>query len=185
MKFQKLFVSAVIVCFLVGTSGAAMAVENCLSGVILGQFVDDNVKTNQDCVIKDSIITGRVTVDFKEPGGAGRLGVLVMDGNIIRGRVKVVGGGSVIIRNIIVSSNLRVEDAEQNTVVQDNLIKGPGSIIVSDSIIEGADLVIIESNTVPEGNIRCKGNTDPSDGAVGAVAQRNIVPNGNITCYGQ
>lgn len=180
MKFQKLLVNTLTGCLLVGASGVAMAVNTCGSGAIVNMFIDDNVRTNGSCIIKDSVIRGNVIVDLPANG------ILIMDRNQVFGRVRVTGGGWVITGNLVVAANLKVTDAVSDSMVQGNRIKGQnGNIIVSGSFAGAEGFVLIDNNTVSDGDIRCTDNYDPINGEVDALATNNLVPRGKITCFGQ
>jgi hypothetical protein len=65
MRFQKLLISAVTVCVLVGVSSAAMAQEivGCPDGVIENTTVDSIViKLGSDCIIQNVVVLGDVTI---------------------------------------------------------------------------------------------------------------------------
>ena len=189
MKFQKLFVSAVTVCVLVGASGAAMAQANrvCTDernprlGVIHDETVFRNISVNKNCLIKDSIILGTITVlNDSHP-----LSTFILEGSLVVGEIRVIGGAAVIARNIVSGDNsIVIDSADKDTVVSDNLLQGTGNIIVEGSRAESA-LVLIDSNTLSHGDIRCVNNADPASGAVDAFARDNIVPRGQVTCFGQ
>ena len=69
MKIPNLLISTLTGCLFLGASGTAMAVTiPCTddpipaAGVIHGQLVAANVSVNKNCIIKDSIILGTITV---------------------------------------------------------------------------------------------------------------------------
>ena len=97
----------------------------------------------------------------------------------------MTGGSAAIMKNIIAGgNNLIIDSADNDTALKDNLIQGGGNIVVGGSLAEGA-LVLIDSNTVPDGNIRCLNNADPTTGRIDAFARSNIVPRSKVTCFGQ
>jgi hypothetical protein len=205
MKTQKLIVIVAIVCLLVGASGAAMAVEECASGFILNQTITDNIRPEGDCIIDNSIIEGNVRIEDNNCviKGSVIMGnvravfnddpklVLAMDNNVVFGRVIVEGGSAAIVTNVIIKERLNdpnnrlvIENPAKNTVLKDNLIKGGNIRVVT--AFTGNDYVLIEGNTVSDGDIRCPGkNNDPFGAPVDAFAINNLVPRGNITCFGQ
>jgi len=173
MKSQKLLVIVAISCLLVGASGAAMAQPNntCPLGVILGEVVVGNLTVGGDCYVSGAIITGNVIVSNA------RADVFVMYDVVVNGRVKVTGGSAVIYRSVVVGRNLVVEDTV-DTIVEYTLIEAGNMRFV------GNEQVLIHSNTVNDGNIRCVNNVGLS-GQLGEYATQNTVPNGVVTCFGQ
>jgi len=151
------------------------------AGVIQGQLVVANVSVNKNCIIKDSVILGTITV----LNGDNPAATFILDESVVVGRIRIIGGAAVVTNNILSGdNNLVIDSADNDTVLQDNLLQGGGNIIVRGSLAESA-LVIIDSNTVTHGDIRCINNADPATGAVDAFARDNIVPRGKITCFGQ
>jgi hypothetical protein len=103
MKSLKLFVSVAIVCLLVGASGAAMAVEECLDGILEGEIVDDIIIENRSCVIDDATVTGTIQVTNAEE--------ITIIGSKVSGRVLVqqsryaTVAGNKFERNLVVRNN--------------------------------------------------------------------------------
>lgn len=182
MRFTKMILGAVTVFSMLGASGVAMAVETCGSGAIVNQFVDDDVRINASCIIKDSVIMGDVKADL--PGVGVGSDILIMDRNQVFGLIKVTGGSSIITGNLVVGADLKVKDAVSDSMVQGNRIKS-GNIVISGGIAGPEGFVLIDNNTVSNGDIRCKGQYVLIHGTVDALATNNLVPRGKVTCFGQ
>jgi hypothetical protein len=172
-----MFVIVALVCLLVGVSGAAMAVDlgpildsTCPLGVILTEVVD-NLTPVGNCLVQGSIIMGDVTVNNATDQ------VFVMRDTIVNGGVRVIGGSAVISKIVVVSSNLVVRDTTKS-VVQDSLVA------VGNMRFVGNEQVLIRTNVVPVGAIRCVNNIG-EEGQLGEFATQNLVPSGVVTCFGQ
>jgi cytoskeletal protein CcmA (bactofilin family) len=173
MKTQKLLVIVAISCLMLGGLGADMAAakdHECPLGAETGLVLGD-VRVSGDCVVQAAAITGNVIVNNASDE------TFVLYNTIVNGKVKVKGGTVIIKEAVVVSSNLVVNDTI-NTVVSDTLVAEGNMRFVGNSY------VLIESNVVPIGNIRCKDNYDPS-GNRADYANQNVVPRGTITCFGQ
>jgi len=171
MKVQQLLVRALFGCVLVGASGAAMAGpelpsdSSCPLGVILNEAVNNLTVQGQDCLVQDAIIVGNVKVSNR-PGE-----VFVLRDSIVNGRVRITGGAVSITGTEVITSNLVVKDTTE-AVVRNTLVR------VGNMRFEGNDYVLLISNTVGDGNIRCVKN-------ILELAVENIIPNGVETCFGQ
>ena len=173
MKTQKLLVIVAISCLMLGGLGADMAAAedtDCPLGAETGLVLGD-VTVAGDCFVQAAVITGDVTVN-NEPDET-----FVLYNTVVNGKVKVKGGIVIIKESVVVHSNLVVNDTI-NTVVSDTLVAEGNMRFV------GNEYVLITTNVVPLGNIRCKDNVAP-DGTRADYANKNIVPRGNITCFGQ
>ena len=172
MKTQKLLVIVAISCLMLGVSGAAMAQDsNCPAGAVTG-LVDGDLTVRGDCVVQGAVITGDVRVNNAVENS------FVLRDTTVNGQVIVRGGSVIITRTVVVSSNLRVKDTI-DTVVENTLVA------VGNMRFVGNQQVLIYSNTVPVGDIRCKDNINPDDLLIGEYATQNIVPTGVVTCFGQ
>jgi len=201
MKSQNLIVIAASICLLVGTSGTAQEATTCAvshqnpeDGLIQNEFVQGNVSVFGDCVIENSIILGDVLAEL------GRDESLVLHGSIVIGQVLVVGGSAAIDSNIFPGGHGTTSDGisitrpnrivingtDNQTAVSNNLLQGPGDILINGSPLESS-MVLIYSNTVTYGNIRCVGafSHDASGFDTDAIAYDNIVPQGKVTCVGR
>lgn len=187
MKFQKLFFGIATTCLLVGASGAAMAATVCNGNDIpedgflkIGHTVG-NVEVTGNCVIVDWLVVGNVIANL------GPDDTLVMYENVVLGKIKVTGGSAALKFNILPGGHVTggnatsgggnrivIDSVDNDTVVTQNLLQGPGNIVVRSSSIEGAQ-VLIEGNTVTRGDIRCEDLED-------ATASGNTVPRGKTTC---
>jgi hypothetical protein len=121
MKSQKLIVIAAIVCLLVGASGAAMAVENCAGGLLVGIILEDVVIDGSDCLIQDAAVFGDIrvsnsediTIVSSEASGviliqdSGVVAVIASSARNIRVRRNdlVLVVGSIAKRNLVVNRN--------------------------------------------------------------------------------
>ena len=191
MKYQKLLVITAIVCLLMGASVAAMATDiictdmgNPAEAVLINELVEGTVSVTGNCIIENSVILGNVTATLE------RNEVLVLLRSVVMGQVKVTGGSAAIDNNILPGGSggnrIVIKRIDNDTVVSDNLIQGPGNIVVRGSDLESA-IVAIYSNTVINGDIRCVGNVsqDTSGVDTDAFAYDNVVPAGVVTCFGQ
>ena len=62
MKYQKLLISSLTGCLLVGASGAAIAAERCRNGLVIGPISTDVIVRNRPCVIRKASVSGKVDV---------------------------------------------------------------------------------------------------------------------------
>lgn len=142
MKFQKLFVSVVTACLMLGASNAAMAL-GCLTGVIQDTIVDEIVIDGGSCLIIGVSVRGNIDVSNGD--------AVVMVENDVDGRIRVVNTGFVgVVGNRVANGNINVRESGQVQVL-DNDTK-IGSILVNQN--SEADVNRNDANF----NIRCRGN---------------------------
>jgi len=151
MKNQKLFVSAAIVCLLVGASGAAMAELNgCGDGVLLGETFDSGLRITGDepCVIISSTIQGDIRVI--------NLPYVLLLNNKVGGIIRVDGNAGIgvanVIANTVLGGNIVVRDVEFANVLENDTVTG--NIRVNDNV-----KAFVQKNIAAQ-NLRCRRNTD-------------------------
>ena len=177
MKTKKLLVITAIVCLLVGTSGAAMARNDCPEGSLAGGTFDEIVITDPgvDCSVVGVIVNGNVIVR-----DADQFTIL---GSLVNGNLRVINSVSALIANSTVEGgNLVTRGGEFSTVVRNIVIGGSIRVIDdkdsgNDSGFEQQQKVSVLQNLVFSGNLRVNGNEEADVG-------ENKVTNGDITCSG-
>jgi hypothetical protein len=115
MNIQKLILSAVTACLMVGASGAAMAVD--CDGIIADETVQNvTVGTGASCIVTNSNVRGT----FVATGAS----VVVLTDNNIDGQVLIEDSAVVAVEdNDIWDGNLIVRDNDQ-VAVTDNNVQG-------------------------------------------------------------
>ena len=169
MKFPKLFVSALIGCVLVGTSGAAMARNDCPDGELVGGTYEEIVINQQG--VSCTILGVYVDSDIKIRNVNG----ITIKGSVADNLVVADSGTVNIVENQIasglVSRNNVLSNVVRNIVYPTGALKVVRSCVEDDRIFE----VEVVQNLVFGGKltVNCQDR---------AVVVDNIVKNGSIQC---
>ena len=153
MKTQKLFVSAAIVCLLVGVSGGTAMAEGCGDGVIQGENHEGTLRVTDErsCTIIGSTIGGDLLIINVD-------NVLLIN-NTVNGLILVDGqetdeSVANIIENTVFRGVIVVRDYEiANVIGNETLNKKEGDIRVNTNI-----RAFVQQNIAAR-NLRCIGNT--------------------------
>jgi hypothetical protein len=135
-----------------------MAVD--CTGPIIGETVDAVESTGQNCLIRDSVILGDVTITDSP--------VTHMWSNRVGGRVQIVGGGRAsVILNVLES----VDNALFHTFNAADLRIVAGNIVAGSLTVNNNLGALVEENVVG-GNLTCTGNAELDSGTndVGGVS---------------
>lgn len=167
MKTQKLFVIAAIVCLLVGTSGAAMARNDCPDGTLTGGVYDEIVINEfASCYIVGVVVNGDVQVRDADQ--------FTMMGSIVNGNIRVTNTVSAALWDNQVNEGNLVTRANTFSTVLRNVVTG-GNIRVIDDEGDDAQEAAVVQNLIFVGNLRVNGNEK-------ADVKENKVTDGDITC---
>ena len=168
MKFQKLLVSTLTGCLLVGASSAAMARNDCPSGTITGGF-HQSIVINEfaSCDIVGVVVgSGGVTVRNAD--------TVSMSSSLSRGPVRFINNVSaILVNNQVVDNPLLTIGGAFSTVVG-NFVTG-GDIRVNDDVCAQQQVVAVLRNEISDGNLQVNCNEK-------ADVKNNTVTNGDITC---
>jgi len=171
MKFQKLFVIAVIVCLLMGASSVALARNDCAEGSLVGGTYDEIVIDEfASCSIVGVKVTGNVTVRDSDQFN--------MLSSLVEGTVRVTNTVSAVLMDNQINSGNLVARGNAESYVLRNVVVG-GTIRVNDDAsggeFEQQQFAAVLQNLILSGNLRVNGNEK-------ADVKENKVTDGDITC---
>jgi len=155
MKSQKLLIGAATACLLVGTSGAAMAVD-CAGGIISFQEVDEIVINGQPCFIQDVVVTGDVTVT--DSPDVDMIDVEVGGTVLVTGTVENAELNATLVRTDVFAGNLLI-DGQATAIVVGNILRGGGGPESGDLLVNNNVAAIVRSNVVV-GDLGCTDNLE-------------------------
>jgi hypothetical protein len=149
MKSQKLIIGAATACLLVGTSGAAMAVDTCEDGTIQHMEVDEIVVTDRSCFIDDVFVSGNITATGGE--------MLQIVNSHINGSVTVTGFQNALVNvNEVLDGFILVEE-NTNVWVSGNRVDSINGTSSNNIAVNSNEKAEVNRN-ISDGDIECDAN---------------------------